>query len=94
MASLIGKTAELDDAGLMDARGSQRYSWFVPLLPYLDVGYIRGSCNLGCNIICFQLSTPVTSGCYGDQFPMLEGTDLYKPHLAVTSNKITDDPVV
>ena len=36
MALLTGKTAELVDVsyipGVMDARGSCRYSWFVPFL--------------------------------------------------------------
>ena len=40
MVTLTAKTVELDDVslnpGLVDAGGSLRYSWFVPLLLRLD----------------------------------------------------------
>ena len=44
MATLTGRTAELDDVGLIpgliDSRGSLWYSWFVPFLLHLACEFV------------------------------------------------------
>ena len=60
MASLIGKTADLDDLlhvllpGLKDTRGSPWQSWRVPFLLHLDIrfdSFISTIIPLTCDVI-------------------------------------------